>query len=103
MDNNSEKNIEKLLTNLSNKKNRKAQFRTVVALNLNGKQYLFEGVCKGTILENKQGESGFGYDPIFKPSGYEKSFAEMSLDEKGKISHRGKAIKKLIDFLNNKS
>ncbi|MDX1828301.1 MAG: non-canonical purine NTP diphosphatase [Lutibacter sp.] len=103
MDNNSEKNIEKLLTNLSNKKNRKAQFRTVVALNLNGKQYLFEGICKGTILENKQGESGFGYDPIFKPSGYEKSFAEMSLDEKGKISHRGKAIKKLIDFLNNKS
>jgi XTP/dITP diphosphohydrolase len=103
MDNNSEKNIEKLLTNLSNKKNRKAQFRTVVALNLNGKQYLFEGVCKGTILENKQGESGFGYDPIFKPSGYEKSFAEMSLDEKGKISHRGKSIKKLIEFLNNKS
>jgi len=103
VDNNSEKNIEKLLTNLSDKKNREAQFRTVVALNLNGKQYLFEGVCKGTILKNKQGESGFGYDPIFKPSGYEKSFAEMSLDEKGKISHRGKAIKKLIDFLNNKA
>lgn len=102
-DNNSEKNIEKLLANLTNKKNRKAQFRTVVALNLNGEQYLFEGICKGTILKNKQGESGFGYDPIFKPLGYKKSFAEMSLDEKGKISHRGQAIKKLIEFLNNKA
>lgn len=102
-DNNSEKNIEKLLANLTNKKNRRAQFRTVIALNLNKEQYLFEGICKGTILENKQGESGFGYDPIFKPLGYEKSFAEMSLDEKGKISHRGQAIKKLIEFLNNKA
>jgi len=98
-DNNSENNIHKLLNNLKNKKNRKAQFRTVVALNLNEKQYLFEGICQGTILNEKQGESGFGYDPIFKPSGYKKSFAEMSLNEKGNISHRGKAIKKLIKFL----
>jgi len=99
-DNNSENNMQKLLKNLANKNNRKAQFRTVVALNLNGKQYLFEGICKGSILEKKQGESGFGYDPIFKPDGYQKSFAEMSLEEKGKISHRGKAIKKLVEFLN---
>jgi XTP/dITP diphosphohydrolase len=100
-DNNSEKNMQKLLKNLKDKNTRKAQFRTVVALNLNGKQYLFEGICKGSILEKKQGKSGFGYDPIFMPDGYKKSFAEMSLEEKGKISHRGKAIKKLVEFLNN--
>ena len=100
-DGNSEKNMEKLLVNLTNKKNRKAQFRTVVALNLDGEQYLFEGICKGSILEKKQGESGFGYDPIFQPLGFKKSFAEMSLKEKGKISHRGQAIKKLVEFLNS--
>jgi XTP/dITP diphosphohydrolase len=99
-ENSSEKNMNKLLKNLVDKKDRKAQFRTVVALNLNGNQYLFEGICEGNILEKKQGESGFGYDPIFQPLGYTKSFAEMSLSEKGEISHRGKAIKKLIEFLN---
>ncbi|MCF6181477.1 non-canonical purine NTP diphosphatase [Lutibacter sp.] len=99
-ENNSEKNMNKLLENLTNKKDRKAQFRTVVALNLDGNQYLFEGICKGNILEKKQGESGFGYDPIFQPLGYKKSFAQMSLEEKGEISHRGKAIHKLIKFLN---
>tara|TARA_B110000240_G_C13478373_1_gene444159 strand:- start:1294 stop:1881 length:588 start_codon:yes stop_codon:yes gene_type:complete len=98
---NSEKNMQKLLTELKGKENRKAQFRTAICLNLNGKQYLFEGVCKGEILKEKQGEKGFGYDPIFKPTGFSKSFANMNLEEKNKVSHRGIAIQKLIDFLLN--
>ncbi|HBS11948.1 MAG TPA: non-canonical purine NTP pyrophosphatase [Flavobacteriaceae bacterium] len=97
--NDAELNMQKLLNNLKGKSNRKAQFRTVIALNIKGEQYLFEGICKGEILLNKQGESGFGYDPIFKPEGFDKSFAEMTLEEKGKISHRGIAMAKLIDFL----
>lgn len=100
-DGNSEKNIEKLLYNLSNKLNRKAQFRTVIALNLSGQQFLFEGVCKGKIIEEKRGIKGFGYDPIFIPEGFSKTFAEMNLEEKGSISHRGKAIQQLIHFLKN--
>ncbi len=68
-------------------------------MNLKGKQYLFEGICKGEILEHKKGEEGFGYDPIFQPVGFDRSFAEMSLEEKGKISHRGLAMKELIKFL----
>lgn len=95
-----EDNIQKLLKELGNNLNRKAQFRTAVALNIEGKQYIFEGICKGEILKEKHGENGFGYDPIFKPEGFSKSFAEMNLDEKGKISHRGKAIEKLVTFLN---
>jgi XTP/dITP diphosphohydrolase len=98
---NSEKNMQKLLTELKGKENRKAQFRTAICLNLNGKQYLFEGVCKGEILKEKQGEKGFGYDPIFKPTGFSKSFANMNSEEKNKVSHRGIAIQKLIDFLLN--
>lgn len=98
---NSEKNMEKLLFNLSDKSNRKAQFRTVIALNLSGKQFLFEGVCKGKIIEEKRGIKGFGYDPIFIPEGFSKTFAEMNLEEKGSISHRGKAIQQLIHFLKN--
>ena len=98
---NSEKNIEKLLFNLSDKSNRNAQFRTVIALNLCGKQYLFEGVCKGKIIEKRQGINGFGYDPIFIPDGYSKTFAEMTMEEKGVISHRGKAIQQLNHFLKN--
>jgi XTP/dITP diphosphohydrolase len=98
---NSEKNMQKLLTELKGKENRKAQFRTAVCLNLNGKQYLFEGVCKGEILKEKKGEKGFGYDPIFKPAGFSESFANMNSEEKNKISHRGIAIQKLIDFLLN--
>lgn len=97
----SEANMQKILSELKNKENRKAQFRTAVALNLNGKQHLFEGICKGEILKSKTGSSGFGYDPIFKPEGFEQSFAEMSMDEKGKISHRGLAIQKLVHFLKN--
>ena len=96
---NSEKNMEKLLSELKNKSNKKAQFRTAIALNLENETFLFEGICKGNILNQKQGEKGFGYDPIFKPEGYQQSFAEMSSEEKNKISHRGIAIQKLIDFL----
>ncbi|QTE23009.1 non-canonical purine NTP diphosphatase [Polaribacter cellanae] len=98
---NSENNMQKLLSELKNKENRKAQFRTAVCLNLNGKQFLFEGICKGEILTEKQGEKGFGYDPIFKPEGFSESFASMNPKEKNKISHRGIAIKKLVEFLTN--
>lgn len=96
---NSEHNMQKLLTDLEDNKNRKAQFRTAVCLNLDNKQYLFEGVCKGDILKEKQGEKGFGYDPIFKPAGFSESFAEMKSEEKNKISHRGIAIQQLVAFL----
>lgn len=98
---NSEKNMQKLLSELKEKENRNAQFRTSICLNLDGKQFLFDGICKGEILTQKQGEKGFGYDPIFKADGYEQSFAEISSEEKNKISHRGLAIAKLIDFLKN--
>jgi len=100
-ENNAEANMKKLLKELEHKTNRKAQFRTAIALNINEKQYIFEGICKGTILTQKQGKSGFGYDPIFMPDGFNKSFAEMTMIEKGAISHRGKAIEKLVSFLNN--
>lgn len=96
---NSEANMEKLLRELKGKTNRSAHFKTVISLFLKGKEYRFEGICKGKILENKKGEKGFGYDPIFQPLGYAKTFAEMSKKEKSKISHRGKAIKKLVAFL----
>lgn len=98
---NSENNMQKLLSGLENKKNRKAQFRTAICLNIDKKQFLFEGVCKGEISLKKQGEKGFGYDPIFKPEGSNLSFAEMSSEEKNKISHRGIAIQKLVTFLSN--
>lgn len=100
-ENNSEKNMSKLLTELGDNLNRNAQFKTVIALNINKKQFIFDGICKGQILKEKQGISGFGYDPIFMPKGYNKSFAEMDLKEKGTISHRGKAIQQLVHFLNN--
>lgn len=99
-ENNAEENIKKLLKELGNNSNRKAQFRTVIALNINQKQYIFEGICKGEILLKKQGENGFGYDTIFMPEGFNKSFAEMDINEKGSISHRGKAVEKLVTFLN---
>lgn len=102
-ENSAENNMHKLLNELDKEANRKAQFRTAIALNLEGKQYIFEGICKGKILKQKQGDSGFGYDPIFMPNGYNKSFAEMDMIEKGKISHRGKAIEKLVTFLNKNS
>lgn len=96
-----EANMAKLLRELQNKENRKAQFRTAITLNLNGKTHLFEGICKGEILTSKHGKKGFGYDPIFKPDGYDVSFAEMSMEEKSRISHRGRAINKLVEFLTN--
>jgi XTP/dITP diphosphohydrolase len=96
---NAENNMEKLLREMTNFSDRNAQFRTVICLNLNGNQHFFEGICTGTILTEKQGIEGFGYDPIFKPTGFDKTFAEMSSEEKNTISHRGLAIEKLVDFL----
>ena len=98
---NAEKNMEKLLNELQNKSNRKAKFRTIIALNLRNKQYLFEGICEGEILNEKTGVKGFGYDPIFKPSNASCSFAEMNSEEKNIISHRGIAIQELVQFLNS--
>ncbi len=97
-----EANIEKLLVNLQNKENRKARFRTVISLILNDKEHLFEGICEGVILTEKKGEGGFGYDPVFVPTGSEKAFAQMSIEEKNRFSHRKKAMEKLIEFLQPK-
>lgn len=94
-----EKNMDKVLFKLENKTNRKARFRTVISLILDGKETLFEGVVNGIMLTERHGNKGFGYDPIFQPDGYEISFAEMNLEEKNKISHRGKAVRKLIEYL----
>ena len=92
-------NMNKLLTALKDNTNRNGQFKTVVALHLNNKTETFTGICKGKITKTKQGEKGFGYDPIFKPNGYNETFSEMELDLKNKIGHRGKAITKLVAFL----
>lgn len=94
-----EKNIDKLLNKLENKENRKARFRTVVCLIKNGKEKIFEGICKGTIIAQRRGDSGFGYDSVFIPDGSAKTFAEMSMEEKNKFSHRKKAIEKLTSYL----
>lgn len=97
---NAENNMQKLLTNLSDTKNRGAQFKTVIALKgIATEALLFEGICKGEITVEKQGEQGFGYDPIFKPTGYAETFAQMSLDLKNTIGHRGKAVTQLINYL----
>ncbi|MBL4745776.1 MAG: non-canonical purine NTP diphosphatase [Flavobacteriaceae bacterium] len=100
LENNSEKNMQKLLDNLQGKTDRTAQFRTAICLNLNASQTVFEGVCKGSILSEKQGDAGFGYDPIFRPENHTLSFAAMDMNAKGKISHRGLAIQKLVQHLN---
>ena len=92
-------NMDKLLSELKDKSNRKANFKTVIALNLNGKQNLFTGIINGKIIKEKMGTNGFGYDPIFVADGYEKTFAELSMEEKSTISHRGIAVKELILFL----
>ena len=92
-------NMDKLLSELEDKSNRKANFKTVIALNLNGKQNLFTGIINGKIIEEKIGTNGFGYDPIFVTDGYEKTFAELTMEEKSSISHRGIAVKELILFL----
>ena len=92
-------NVDKILAELKGVENRKACFRTVIALNINGESYFFEGRCDGVITTEAHGEGGFGYDPVFKPDGYDKTFAEMPSELKNKISHRGRATAKLIDFL----
>lgn len=96
---NSEDNMQKLLQNLQGVTNRKAQFRTVICLIWDGKKYLFEGICKGEIIEEKRGNAGFGYDPIFVPEGYDQTFAELGNDIKNSISHRAKAVELLCNFL----
>jgi XTP/dITP diphosphohydrolase len=98
---NSDDNMNKVLEALSNENNRNAQFKTVIALNLGGKKHLFTGIARGEITIEKTGNQGFGYDPIFKPSGFDVTFAQLSLEEKGAISHRGKATEQLIAFLKN--
>ena len=94
-------NIHKLLLKLKDETDRSARFRTVISLILKGKEYRFEGIARGKIIENLYGSGGFGYDPIFLPEGYFKTFAEMNLAEKNKISHRAKAVAALVDFLND--
>ena len=98
----SEDNIQKVLSKLNGIKNRNAKFKTVITLILNNKTYFFEGEVKGIILEEKTGDKGFGYDPIFRPNGFDVSFAQMSTQQKNEISHRGLAVKKLVEFLQNK-
>ena len=96
---NAENNMRKVLKELEGKTNRNAQFKTVIALILEGKEYFFEGFVSGEILKQKTGKDGFGYDPIFRPLGCKESFAEMSIAKKNEISHRGLAVKQLVDFL----
>lgn len=96
----SEANMKKLLHNLKGKKNRNAQFRTVIALIIDGEEKLFNGIVKGSITEEKRGDSGFGYDPIFVPEGFSESFAQMSSEQKNSISHRYRATRRLSDYLN---
>lgn len=92
-------NVVKLLDAMRGMTNRKARFRTVIALNINGKQYLVDGIVNGKIIEEEHGDGGFGYDPIFQPDGFEETFAEMPMDVKNKISHRGRAVEKLVKLL----
>ena len=94
-------NMDKLLFNLKDKSNRSAQFKTVITLNLDGNQNLFTGIIKGKIIEEKIGNNGFGYDPIFVADNYTKTFAELTIEEKSGISHRGLAVKQLVEFINN--
>jgi len=98
---NSEDNITLLLKNLSDKPNKRAQFKTVITLIINGEIHQFEGIALGTILIQRKGTNGFGYDSVFEPDGYKKTFAEMTMEEKNPISHRGKAIEKMALFCNN--
>ena len=93
-------NVQKLLNELAGVRNRKARFRTVISLKLEGKQYFFEGVCEGAITESPSGSEGFGYDPIFRPHGSGLTFAEMDRHQKNTVSHRGLAVRKLVEFLN---
>lgn len=96
-----EKNIDKLLSKLKDIEDHRAQFRTVICLILNEKEYFFEGICKGGIISDRKGEAGFGYDSVFVPDGSTKTFAEMTIEEKNVFSHRKKALDKLVVFLNS--
>lgn len=98
-----EDNMNLLLQNLAGKSNRRARFRTVITLFLNDQMYTFEGTVNGVILEQRRGTDGFGYDPIFLPEGASKTLAEMTLEEKNAVSHRGAAVRKLVNFLNAQS
>jgi XTP/dITP diphosphohydrolase len=98
---NDEANLQKVLHQLSGIENRKAHFKTVMALIIDGKEYLCEGIINGTIINEKKGTNGFGYDPIFVPNGYSKTFAELDFKEKSTISHRALALQKMITVLNN--
>lgn len=100
-DKNAEKNMDLVLQKLVTLKNRKAQFKTVIALNINNEQYLFTGIVEGEIRTEKTGTNGFGYDPIFEPENLGKTFAEMTIVDKNKLSHRGRAVEKLVHFLAN--
>jgi XTP/dITP diphosphohydrolase len=95
----SEANMQKLLRELEGKQNRKAQFRTAICLMMGGEEYLFEGIVKGEIIEEKRGSAGFGYDPIFVPEGFDKTFAELGNEVKNTVSHRALAVEKLCRFL----
>lgn len=94
-----ERNIDLVLEKLGDNPNRTARFKTVISLYLNGQQYFFEGAIEGTIIKERKGEKGFGYDPIFIPNGYDRTFAEMSAEDKNAISHRSIAVSKMADFL----
>ena len=96
---NAEANMNKVLAEMTKINERNARFRTVISLIINGQEKQFEGIVNGTILKEKRGNSGFGYDPIFLPNGFDKSFAEMELSAKNEISHRGRAVRKLVDYL----
>jgi XTP/dITP diphosphohydrolase len=95
----SDANMRLLLRHLENNNNRNARFRTVIALLYQGEEYLFEGICEGTLLTERHGTEGFGYDPIFRPNGFDRCFAEMTASEKNAISHRGRATEQLAAFL----
>ena len=97
-----ERNVDLLLEKLSGTVNRKARFRTVIALLLNGEKHLFEGIVEGTITDSRSGDGGFGYDPVFVPTGYQQTLAELSMEEKNAISHRGRAVAQLIRFLESR-
>jgi len=96
---NAEANMKKVLAKMAKINNRNARFRTVISLIINGEENQFEGIVDGKILTGKRGNSGFGYDPIFQPDGFDQSFAEMKLKDKNKISHRGRAVEKLVKYL----
>lgn len=99
VENDSQANIDKLLKNLKGKNDRSARFKTVIAYLSDTSEKMFLGVCEGAIIRNEKGDSGFGYDPVFQPLGFESTFAEMTLDQKSAIGHRGKAMRQLLDFL----